>query len=86
MEHYKNPFNEYFTNFFKYDFKEGAIGEVLQGTFQEAMHGQLHICTKFCPYLYTIMTNLSYKSRPYLSHLNLGKILKSKPTTLISFG
>ena len=34
-------FNEYITKFLKYDFKEGAIREVLQGAFQGAMHGQL---------------------------------------------
>ena len=53
-----NHFNEFFTNFLKYDFKEGAIREVLQGAFQGALHGQVHICTKLCLYLIKIMTHI----------------------------
>ena len=41
MEHFKKHFNQYFTKSLKYDFKEGAISEVLQWAFQGVIHGQL---------------------------------------------
>ena len=59
MEHFKIHFNEYFT-------KKGAIREELQGAFQGAMRGQLHLCTnKRSSVLLRNSTNLFQIARCY---------------------